>query len=177
MKLESINTAEMEIAVAKMFNPRVNLVIPNVHWGFLWYEADLIIITKGGYLYEVEIKISKSDLKKDLEKRHKHDSKYIKYLYFAIPQKLEKFINYIPDKAGIISVHKREIKKYNSYEFRSWENLETEIITCCNVIRQPKKLYNYKIDDKERYRLARLGALRIWNLKSKIIKTKFIERE
>jgi hypothetical protein len=99
-----LKAAEIEIAVARYFHPRVNLVVPNVSWGMGLHECDLLVITRAGYAYEVEIKISKSDLKKDREKRHCHVSSRISRLYFAIPKELENCIDYVPERAGIISV-------------------------------------------------------------------------
>ena len=37
------------------------IVVPNVSWSWLLWEADLISITKAGYMNEYEIKISKQD--------------------------------------------------------------------------------------------------------------------
>ena len=66
---------EMECAVARYMDFRTNLVVPNVSWGFEVHECDLLIVTKTGYAYEVEIKRSKADLKKDIEKKHGHNSR------------------------------------------------------------------------------------------------------
>lgn len=42
---------------------RRNTVVPNAYWGLgLTWEADLLVISKAGYLTEVEIKVSKADL-------------------------------------------------------------------------------------------------------------------
>ena len=90
--MKAITTAEMELVLAQYFDPRVQLVVPNVSWGFEGcHEMDLAVLTKAGYLYEIEIKISLSDLKKDRDKSHGHRNKKVKYLYFAIPEyRLEK---------------------------------------------------------------------------------------
>jgi len=103
-----VKTIEMEIAVANHFNARQNLIVPNVSWGFCIHECDLLIVTKAGYLYEVEIKVSRGDLKNDMKKQHNHYDSRIKNLYFAIPKKLEKDIEFIPKEAGIMLVHKKE---------------------------------------------------------------------
>ena len=61
--------AEIEVAVAAWFDTRLNVVVPNVTFGLnLSFECDLAIATKAGYLYEVEIKVSHSDLIKDKSK-------------------------------------------------------------------------------------------------------------
>lgn len=142
-------TEEIECAVARYFNPRVNLVVPNVSWGMGLHECDLLVLTKSGYAYEVEIKVSRADLIKDLEKRHGHHSNKIKKLYFAIPAHLAKHIEYIPLRAGIISVNSK-----------GW---------CCLIKNPDINTAAHKLSDEDRFQFARLGALRIFDLKSRII--------
>lgn len=142
----------IELKVAKYFNPVINLIVPNVYWGMFNYEMDLLIITKSGYGYEVEIKVNKQDLKNDLKKYHQHDSYKIKYLYFAIPEKLLKHENLIPEKAGILIIKQNRNEKYY-----------------CSLYRKPSLLNNYKFLNDEKLQIARLGTMRIWNLKKKIL--------
>ena len=154
-KLKAIN---IEIALANYFNIRRNLIVPNVSWGFRHrnYETDLVIVTPSGYAYEVEIKISKSDLIRD---KLKHKWKLKKYhqdyrkSFFAIPHYLLEYKQHIPDFAGIITV-RRCGRGYSTLLERNSE---------INTIAK-------QITEKERYQLARLGALRIWGLKKKIVK-------
>ena len=147
-------TIEIEYAVARHFGIRTHLIIPNVSWGFFIHECDLLIVSKSGYLTEVEIKISASDLKKDVEKKHGHKDDRIKNFYFAIPQKLhkDKYIEFIPENAGILIVNERGY---------------------INVWRKPlinKNAKSISIDDE--LLLARLGTMRIWGLKKKLIDIK-----
>lgn len=142
-----MKTSQMELAVSRHFNYRTNLIVPNISWGFAIHECDLLIISKSGYATEVEIKVSKSDLKKDQDKKHKHEDKRIKYLYFAIPEKLEKDKDLIPEHAGIIIVK---------------NNLR------CKVIKKPVIQNNYKFTLEEQYQIARLGSIRTWKLRTKI---------
>jgi len=145
-----ITTAIMEVAIAQYFNYRTNLIVPNISWGLYIHECDLLIITPSGYAYEVEIKTNKHDLIRDQQKHHKHDCRKIKKLYFAIPECLQNYIDCIPEKAGIIIV------KYNNYKWT------------CYKIREAQINYNYKFSDKERFQVARLGAMRIWDLKDNL---------
>ncbi len=147
-----ITTAEMEVRVANYLNTRRNLIVPNVSWGMNVHECDLLVLTNAGWLWEVEIKISKADLKKDLQKYHRHDSPLIKRLYFAIPDYLQDCIELVPDRAGIIVV--------NTEAGRSWRGVWKH--------REARNHGGRKMTDAERYRLARLGALRIWSLKRKL---------
>lgn len=151
-------TTEIELELSLYFDYRRNLVIPNVSWGFNIHECDLLVLTGSNYLYEVEIKVSKSDLVKDGKKRHGHIDRRnrIRKLYFAIPSKLARYIEYIPMRAGIIVVTTKGR---------------------CYLIKKP--LINkdaVKITADDRYTLARLGALRIWKLKRKLLKLKSEEK-
>lgn len=139
----------MELAVVSYLNPRQNLIIPNVWWGISLHECDLLILTKNNYAYEVEIKISKSDLVADREKKHQHFNNKIKKLYFAIPEILLGYKQYIPDTAGIIVVSE------NGF---------------CEKIREARVKNSYRWTDEEKYNAARLGTMRIWGLKEKIRK-------
>jgi hypothetical protein len=74
MKHLPVTAQDIEIAVAEHFNSRQNLIVPNVHWGWmLQYEADMVILRQSGYAVEVEIKVSAADIKRDLRKHHQHD--------------------------------------------------------------------------------------------------------
>jgi len=141
-----MDTIDIEIAVAQYFGYRQNLVVPNVSWGLGLHECDLLMLSKNGYLTEVEIKTSVADLKQDLKKEHEHRSKKVKQLYFAVPSKLAKHYEYIPRRAGILVVN----SKHNVYCIAKAEiNKDAQASTV-----------------EERYQMARLGALRIWGLKS-----------
>lgn len=62
--------------------------IPNVLMYGGLYEADFVYINKNNYLTEVEIKISVGDFKADFKKKHYHDSKDVRSLYYALPKDL-----------------------------------------------------------------------------------------
>ena len=150
-----ITTTEMEITLASYFDYRKNLVVPNISWGLRLnnkplHECDLLILTNAGYLWEVEIKISKADLLADKKKYHGHYHPAIRKLYFAIPEYLALEVEHIPQRAGIIIV-------------------ETSLNHWCNTIRDPVVNEGYKLEDHEKFKMAKLGAMRIWGLKSKLI--------
>jgi hypothetical protein len=147
MNHETVN--EIEIAVARYFDTRVNMIIPNVFWGLdLQHECDIFVLTKTGWAYEVEIKIDKYDLKADAKKRHGHNSKLLKRLYFAIPKKLEPEIKNIPERAGVLVVDS------NGKVSKIREAIQNKLAI--------------KITDEKALKLGRLAAMRIWNLKKKI---------
>ena len=97
---------EIEYWVAKEFDYRKNVVVPNVSWGLrdLGHECDLLVLRASGHCVEVEIKRSLSDLKADKIKGHRHSSQMIRELWFAIPADIyEKAVDHIPGAAGIIT--------------------------------------------------------------------------
>lgn len=153
-----ITTLEMEEALARYFGYRQNIIVPNISFGFNIHECDLLILRKSGHVLEVEIKISRSDLKKDLKKEHCHSDYFnrIKELWFAIPEYLQDSQDLVPEQAGIIVVYLSE-----------WGGFY------CRTIRDPEvNTSAHKLDATEQLALARLGTMRIWNLKRKILDMK-----
>ena len=145
---------DIEIAVISHFSPRRNIVVPNVWWGMGFsHECDVFVVTPAGVGTEIEIKTDKYDLINDKKKPHQHGSSKIRRLYFAITTDLMPFIEHIPEHAGIIEC----------YETENFGNM-------LRFHRQPKDNGKYKFDEKERLKLAHLGAMRILDLK-KTIKT------
>jgi len=148
--LNKITTPEIEVKVASHFNYRQNIIVPNVSWGVSLHECDLLIVRKSGYGIEVEIKVSKSDLKADAKKGHNHHDRLdrLSELYFAIPDYMKDCVEYIPERAGIILV-----SKFDTYYGLS-------------ILRSPQINKNRrKFTDKEMLKIAHLGTMRIWNLK------------
>jgi len=82
---------------------------PNVNL-FGW-EMDLALVSNSNYLTEVEIKLTLSDWKRDCKKEkfmnvqyHPKRFKYIKYFYYAIPEKLlSKMPDHVSPDTGIIT--------------------------------------------------------------------------
>ena len=111
------------------------------------HECDLLSLSRSGYATEVEIKVSVSDLRADQHKRHKHDDDRIRYLYFALPLRMENCAVVVPERAGVILVSR---------------------FGRCVVRRRAKPNPDaHKWTDEDRLQLARLGTLRIWGLKER----------
>jgi len=160
MKHLPVTAQDIEIAVAEHFNSRQNLIVPNVHWGWmLQYEADMVILRQSGYAVEVEIKVSAADIKRDLRKHHQHDSLRFRRRYFAVPEWLKDDHN-IPEYAGIISV--KPHPNPNVYKWYAATHRECK----------PNK-YAHRITDAQRLKLAELGAMRIWDLKAALAHRRF----
>lgn len=151
----------MEVAIAKYFGVRQNIIVPNISWGFLSHEADMFIIKRSGLTTEVEIKRSKYDLMADFKKRHNHIDKQnrISELYYALPMELyETCKDLIPPDSGIITC-----EKYHVGHGTRRVSVRTQ--------REPVKIRNArKLTDAEKLKIATLGTMRIWSLKEKIIK-------
>jgi hypothetical protein len=146
-----IHSGHVENAVAALLNPRVFTIVPNVSWGLgLRHECDMLALSSDGYFTEIEIKISVADAKKDLEKWHGHKSNVISRLVYAFPIELkDKIIPYIPEHAGMITVH------YN-------ESRHTYYAKWLKVIKYDK---SKKPDQKTIEKFYQLGCMRIWSLK------------
>lgn len=87
-----------------------NLYVFSKHW-----ESDYLALTKSGYLYEGEVKISKSDFKADFKKKDKHTLLHESYnnleglegklrphyFFYAVPEGLLTE-DEVPEYAGLI---------------------------------------------------------------------------
>lgn len=149
---------EVEEAVARMFGIRKHFaIVPNVSWGLLSHECDLLVVRKSGYAIEVEIKVSRSDLKKDEQKRHGHIEwqNRIKELYFAVPDKLlGSALEFVPINAGIITVGRNNVGV-------TYAHIERPAVS---------NKHSRALDHAEMLTLARLGSMRILGLKAKLLK-------
>lgn len=170
----------MQIAIANLFGYRKHMIVPNISFGFFQgREADMLIVRGSGYFIEVEIKTTVVDMRKDLSKNHRHDNTVhgqertwrknpvAKELYFAFPSdiidKCEPIVSEHYPHAGIITVHKPVSYKhangsldsdaFASYHRRAGDDSRAEKLT-------PEQIIN----------LGRLGCMRIWSLKEKLIK-------
>lgn len=174
-----MTTLEMEVRLMRHFDYTRNLIVPAVTPnGDLMFEADLLVLSDAGYATAVEIKVSKSDLRNDLKKSHirqlneiipgKNAIEYyygnLKHFYYAVPKDLEEAaLAQIPSFCGLIVVETVSNKNlYSSYQ---------ATMTVCRIARPPEILFKKKWTDKQRYNIARLGAMRIVNLKSNLIQT------
>lgn len=149
--MKKLNASDVEIQVARLFNYRANLIVPNVYWGLnLRHECDLLIVTPARYATEVEIKVTASDVRADKKKRHDHDSVKIRRFFFAVPDYLADCPD-LPEDAGLIKVDSQG-------HFRQ-----------ARIVRRPR--FNKAarpLTEAEYNKLAQLGCMRIWDLKEHI---------
>lgn len=140
---------DLEIAVANHFNYRLNLIVPNVFWGLGFkHELDVAVMTPSQYLTEIEIKTTASDLRRDMLKRHAHESTRIRRHFFAVPKPL----------LGIAQSLDRQEWGILSYSGHFMECVRPAKI---NKTARP-------LSDVEANKLRELAAMRIWTLKKSL---------
>jgi hypothetical protein len=124
--------------------------VPNVSWG-LWralgHETDLLCLSKSGCFHEVEIKISKSDLRADAKKRHRlcnREPPAVRYRWFAVPSTLATVaLSEVDARFGIVEIQDDGKAK---------------------VLRRPKPNRGArKPTDAEIVQFLRLGVMRMWS--------------
>lgn len=144
-----LNIHEIEYLIAKTpyFNFVKNDVLINISWGFLPHEADMLIVSKTGYVREIEIKRSHADLKNDFKKKHTHSSPIINKFYYAVPEKL------IEKTKALLLEHNREAGIISFSEKKK-----------INIVVEAPNLKKRKITTEERLKLLRLGNMRIWKM-------------
>lgn len=128
----------------------------------------MLVLSKSGYLTEIEIKRSWIDFLADFKKEHHHESELIKYFYYCVPISiLDKVYDYLYENnieyTGIITydedlfleVYQKKVKPFREGD---------------NVSYYSPAMQNYrKLFLEEQLELARYGATRSMLLKEKII--------
>lgn len=150
---------EIEVALAKtdMFSFVRNIVAFNVN-GLsevfpLHHEADMLVMSKSGYLTEIEIKRSWSDFLADFKKSHHHDKgELVKTFYYCIPASLHnRVVEYLDDiddfgVDGIVTYTKELRIELHPYRHPEWKY---------EFHRHARKLFL-----EQQLELARFGAMR-----------------
>jgi len=146
-----MTTPEMYVALYDYITSK--LIVPNVTIPFLNYESDILYVTNSDYLNEIEIKVSLSDIKADLKKKHNHDDPKVRNVFFAIPNELyDKAKKFIPIEYGILLVDKIT-HKYTDYLISGYSVYK---------VRNPKTRKEVgKLTRDEKYNLARIGSMKI----------------
>jgi len=168
-----MTTMEIEYAISRMFDVRTHLMVPNISWGLMNHEADVLVVRiKSGYCVEFEIKQTFSDYVKDFNKRKWQKAKLsgwktglgkqIKEFYYVFPNTLwekrrDDIEAILPDFAGVVVC-----TKDNAFGFAY---AQTVISPTINNMAVPLK-------SKVMFDVARLGTMRIWNLKRELISLK-----
>ncbi len=158
-----MTTKEMELAIFNHFSGSYDLVTTGITRGdIVNHECDILMVNKNRYLIEVEIKVSKADLRADFKKLHNHDCKNIKHTYFAIPDDMKDCLDLIPKEFGVILVRKSE---WTDSFMKKTPIIKTRYPV--KVVRRPKKKSSYKIPDDKLIKLYRLSTFRYWKCKER----------
>ena len=161
---------EIEVALAKseQFNYVKNIVAFNVNGIgsnlLICHECDMLVLSKSGYLTEIEIKRSWSDFIADFSKKHSHENMgIIRYFYYCVP---ECIVDKVYEKLKSIDA------KYSgviTYDENLKINVKGALINDYFVVRQINP--NRKLFLEEQLQVARYGAMRSVLLKEKLIKS------
>lgn len=139
-----------------LWNKRSDIMVPNLSWGLLPYEADFIVINRAGYMTEIEIKRSWEDFKADFKKDHKHDDERIYKFAYCVPKSIcGRAISYIreqnpdsPDYMLPAVIYYSEDMGIGFTELKYFDNFNAK---------KRRKLFL-----EEMFTIARLGQLRYW---------------
>ena len=149
-----LTVKDIQAMLAEYFGIRNNIIVPNVSWGMLDYEADLLIMNKTGYVTEIEIKRSWSDFLADFKKDDcAHKSEIIYQFWYCVPdeiygkciEKLKEVYPNISDRPNVIS-----------YTDDGMLNFHGKSASYC-------KGNHRKLFLEEQLKLARLGTMRYWS--------------
>lgn len=137
------------------FSRRQWVAVPNVYWGWgLRYEADLIAVSRAGVCTEVEIKVSRQDLRQDRLKRKWLTGlgPMIARFYYAVPENLKDYaLEIIPEDCGLVAVGSG--------------NEATSGLPVARVIRRARTRKSArKPTEAEILKLHHLGIMRFWDL-------------
>ena len=172
--IPSIEQIELSIMTDERFNFRQNLIVFRVSdiSGIVNHECDCLIMSKAGYLTEIEIKRSYADFLADFKKRHNHQDEHIKEFFFLVHESFaEKVydklieIKHIPtaifsyDDDAKISLFKGRYLMHYDFGYN-----DADCVYYDNTL-NPKKLFL-----EEQFQLARLGAMRYKTMTERIIK-------
>lgn len=159
---------EIEKDIARYFGIRENIIVPNVSWGFFkTHEADMIVISKSGYMTEVEIKRSYADFLADFKKTTNHFEGKVDKLYYCVPASIyEKVRDFLTKEV-----------RWNNYGFKRTvnscpvgimtytDNGDLKIVNAAPHVQtfMQKNLKDYKLYLEEQLAIARLGTMRYWS--------------
>jgi len=151
-----VTSSDIEIALSHHLDWFQNVMVCNVHGCVegISHECDLLVLRRSGWAIEVEIKVSKADIRADLKKKHAHESDFLKELWFAVPGELAEN-PHIPERAGIIGVY--ECKRFGKPGHG------------CKVVRKAQRNKDArKFSNKQTAQLRRACYYRMWHMKHQV---------
>lgn len=133
-------------------------MIPNIY--LYGWESDFLSVSRSGYVYEYEIKLSISDFRADFKKRRRHKAlkeggsekiyktyhelKRPNYFYFTVPKDIAfKSERLCPEYAGLVVMRENIVRG--------------------TVVKKAPKLHKDKITDKQIKQIMERGLSKYWN--------------
>lgn len=167
----SVKQIELMLHNSGWWNKRTDVMLPNLSWGLLNHEADFVIVSKSGYLTEIEIKRSYADLKADFKKDVFHRDERIYRFMYCLPLSIrEKALALFDENYGKIAElygHNPDYKYTQQFfPYIIWyeENGHLSV--------EPKKLDSRsgarRLFLEERETIGRLASIRYWDLANKV---------
>lgn len=163
---------DIEIGLANKFEWKRNVVTFNIcGWSGtlpIFHECDVLVMSKSGYLTEVEIKRSFVDFKNDF-KKHRTPNSYnlIKNFWYCVPEGIhEKCFQYW--KQNPLSFRINGFITYNEYQFDEWGPVFRE-----HIVENPETLpvrKPVKLSIEQQFEVARLASMRVIGMKEKFRK-------
>ena len=156
-----LTVKDIQALLAEYFGIRNNIIVPNVSWGLLDYEADLLIMNKTGYVTEIEIKRSWSDFLADFKKDETaHKSEIIYQFWYCVPDSLYKDC---VDKLKEVYPDSLDRPNVISYSDSGILNFHGKSASYCRG--KHRKMFL-----EEQLKLARVGTMRYWSSEFKRMK-------
>ena len=168
-----LSVAQIQLALrnSDLFDKRSSVIVPNISWGMLPYEADLIGISKSGQVTEVEIKRSISDLCADYKKDHRHDAPCVTYFYYCVPESLveqsKKVILENEQKRCVVPITEDDCPALLYFT----ENGSIQHAG----FGKAKRFGYHRADDKDVMDAGRLASLRYWDAAEKLARPEDFE--
>ncbi len=162
---------DIELALADEFAWKRNLIVFNVN-GLsgklsIFHECDMLVMTKAGYLTEVEIKRTFADFCNEFKKGHHHESlgPDIKEFWYCVPEGIfEKVSERLIEEGwlptGILTYSEELTFRYRSMSSEFYGNTPVRLFSD-----SPRPL-----SLEQQLELARLGAMRQVSLRKRIQK-------
>lgn len=151
-------------AVMHQIMDKAAVVVPNCN--YTGYEADLLVVTTGMQLIDVEIKVDRADLKADLKKDKWWRGTYVAKAggekegpfppkiwkhYYVMPEKVwdDSLYEFIPPTSGVIII-------------KEYPLVKTKLLMQIKRRATPNRKAA-KITPEEAFRIGRLCNLRMWD--------------
>lgn len=162
----SVQQIQLGLRNSDLFNQRSDIIVPNLSWSILPYEADLIGISRSGQVTEVEIKRSLADLRADYKKGHRHDASCVTYFFYCVPEKLVEKAKIVilenEQKRCVVPISEKDCPALLYYNEKG-QIFHTDF--------GKAKRYGYhQTSSDDRENAGRMASLRYWDLLDKTIR-------